>query len=150
MGHVAFDPSSSIPARRVILARIIAVCKKVGGHVDLAPCRLCTAYAPRSQLGGGLLPEETHRDPESLKQFFAVEKKRRGDRKQHLKQEMQQLRQEATDAIAFSAVPKATTSIRKKPAAAVTPKRYSAKKRPAAAEGRRDRTAKVAKKPSRA
>ena len=133
------------------MPRVISVCEAVTGHVDLVPCRLCTGYVPRSQLEGGLLPEETHHDAETLLNFFAQEKQRRDDIQRELTRELQDLRKEATAAGAWAANLGTTKKrrIQKKPAAADKNRKRNVMKKPAAGKGRgRGRASSVLKRPT--
>ena len=150
MCATSYGPSVQVPAKRAFMAQICGQVKRVSGHIDLVPCRLCTAYVPREQLMPGLLPEETHHSEEDLRGFHLAEKERRDERKKMVMEEIEALR----DAALRIDWPEneAKANIRKKPAAHIL-------KRPAAATQNkshkiapppRNRGAAVRKKPSRA
>ena len=128
---------------------ITAVCAKAAGHEDLVPCRICTAFVPRSHLDGGLLPEETHHDEAALMEFFEFETQRRMDRQREAAEEVMQLRIDAYRARVNQGSSNVPPGIRMKPAAVVT-RTKDVHKKPAAADGRRKRKVTIAKKPSRA
>ena len=112
------------------------VCEDVGGHAQLVPCRICTAWIPRAELESGLLPEETHHSSEDLRNFFAGEVERRRALAVEQRLEMEAFlrgsmpnkkRQPAvTQKKPAAAVQGSRSGIRKKPAAAVTQKKPAA------------------------
>ena len=82
---------------------ITRVCERVNGHKELVSCGICTAFIPREQLLGGLLPEETHHDEQALTKFFMEERERR---------------QELLEAYKLELAMQRSGGVRKKPAAA--------------------------------
>ena len=149
MCATSFGPSDHVPVKRASMTHIAGQVRKVSGHVDLVPCRLCTAYVPREQLTPGLLPEETHHSGEDLLGFHLAEKARRDERKKLILEEIKALRKAEISTDMFGVKP--TAGIHKKPAAAIWKRPAMAiAKKPAAAPTRRNRSARVSKKPSRA
>ena len=152
MCATSLGPSVQVPVKRACMAEICGHVRRVSGHVNLVPCRLCTAYVPRELLTPGLLPEETHHSGEDLRGFHLAEKERRDERKQMILEEIKALREAARSTDVFGDKP--TAAIRKKPAAHIVKRPAAAiRKKPAAhqaAPPRRNRSAAVRKKPSRA
>ena len=131
----------------ITMENIVGQSRRVSGHVDLVPCRLCTAYVPREQLAGGLLPEETHHDADDLRDFHMQERKRRDDHRKRIMKEISELRKAeySPTNYVYSGGAVRKVQARKKPAAATTRKKPAAattRKKPAAARTR--------KKPARA
>ena len=131
------------------MAQVVKECTRISGHPDLVPCRICTALVPRSCLGGAL-PEETHHDADTLREFFNDEKRRRDDIAEQVNKELQAWRNGS--AARSSKVKKnARANVKKKPAAAAVQQMGNKlRKKPAAAPMKRNGTGKVRKKPARA
>ena len=96
------------------------------------------------------MPEETHHDGAALKDFFAAEMQRRGERKADVKKEMQGLRRQARSLSMLEEASNVKAGVRKKPAAVLARVKKYVQKKPAAAAGKRQRKVSVSKKPARA